>query len=91
MADPDLENEVRSLRASREALDAELEKRGREEASRNEATQQALERTVEALRSRLEHTRRRIAAQWEEIAELEGRLQTLREHSATHRARRLGS
>jgi chromosome segregation ATPase len=91
VADPDLESEVRSLRASREALDAELEKRGREEASRNEATQQALERTVEALRSRLEHTRRQIAARWEEIAELEGRLQTLREHSAAHRARRLGS
>ena len=72
-------------------MDAELEKRGREEASRNEATQQALERTVEALRSRLEHTRRQIAARWEEIAELEGRLQTLREHSAAHRARRLGS
>jgi chromosome segregation ATPase len=91
VADPDLESEVRSLRASREALDAELEKRGREEASRNGATQQALERTVEALRSRLEHTRRQIADRWEEIAELEGRLQTLRERSAAHRARRLGS
>jgi chromosome segregation ATPase len=82
VAEPDLESEVRALRASRDALDAQLEKRGREEASRDEATKQALERTVEALRSRLAHTRQQIAARWEELAELEGRLQTLREQGA---------